>query len=159
MVPAGITFRPVRLSLGTRTYDLTTRCLVMGILNRTPDSFDDAGAHFALDAFCRRAEELVAEGADILDVGGVKAGPGPAVAVGEELAFRGAVYAAFDDLGGPPMAIVGSTLMFTAAHVLSHPPVFLLEVAALGLLLATWRWACRDLVAPIVAHSLADLAL
>src|SRR5438067_559758 len=57
----------------------------MGILNRTPDSFFDAGAHFALDAFCRRAEELVAEGADILDVGGVKAGPGPDVGLQEEL--------------------------------------------------------------------------
>jgi dihydropteroate synthase len=75
----------VRLALGTRTYDLTTRSLVMGILNRTPDSFYDAGAHFALDAFCRRAEELVGEGADILDVGGVKAGPGPEVGLQEEL--------------------------------------------------------------------------
>jgi len=73
------------LALGTRHYDLTTRCLVMGILNRTPDSFFDAGAHFAMDAFCRRAEELVAEGADILDVGGVKAGPGLPVDLAEEL--------------------------------------------------------------------------
>ncbi len=48
----------------------------MGILNRTPDSFYDKGATFALDAFYSRAEALVAEGADILDVGGVKAGPG-----------------------------------------------------------------------------------
>src|SRR5437763_5249830 len=75
----------MRLSLGPRSYDLTTRSLVMGILNRTPDSFYDAGAHFAMDAFCRRAEELVAEGADILDVGGVKAGPGPEVGLEEEL--------------------------------------------------------------------------
>ncbi|MDQ6910217.1 MAG: dihydropteroate synthase [Actinomycetota bacterium] len=57
----------------------------MGILNRTPDSFFDKGDHFALDAFCRRAEQLVDEGADILDIGGVKAGPGPAVGLDEEL--------------------------------------------------------------------------
>jgi len=57
----------------------------MGILNRTPDSFYDRGATFALDAFLRRAETLVAEGADILDVGGVKAGPGPEVGLEEEL--------------------------------------------------------------------------
>jgi dihydropteroate synthase len=57
----------------------------MGILNRTPDSFYDRGATFALDAFFRRADELVAEGADILDVGGVKAGPGPEVTEAEEL--------------------------------------------------------------------------
>jgi dihydropteroate synthase len=75
----------VRLSLGERTYDLTTRSLVMGILNRTPDSFFDKGDHFAFDKFCARAEQLVAEGADILDIGGVKAGPGPEVALDEEL--------------------------------------------------------------------------
>lgn len=73
------------MSLGARCYDLTTRSLVMGILNRTPDSFYDAGAHFAMDDFCRRAEQLVADGADILDVGGVKAGPGLPVDLEEEL--------------------------------------------------------------------------
>ena len=57
----------------------------MGILNRTPDSFYDQGATFALDLTLRRAEALVTEGADILDVGGVKAGPGPAVGEEEEL--------------------------------------------------------------------------
>ena len=73
------------LRLGARRYDLTGRCLVMGILNRTPDSFYDQGATFAMDLTLRRAEALVAEGADILDVGGVKAGPGPAVGEEEEL--------------------------------------------------------------------------
>jgi dihydropteroate synthase len=57
----------------------------MGILNRTPDSFFDAGMHFPMDQFCRRAEQLVSEGADILDIGGVKAGPGPEVPLQEEL--------------------------------------------------------------------------
>jgi len=75
----------VRLRLGTTEHDLTTRTLVMGILNRTRDSFFDAGAHFALDAFVARADQLVAGGADVLDVGGVKAGPGPEVGEEEEL--------------------------------------------------------------------------
>ncbi len=75
----------MRLTLGARAYDLTTRSLVMGVLNRTPDSFFDRGAHFAMDTLCRRAEQVVDEGADILDVGGAKAGPGPAVALEEEL--------------------------------------------------------------------------
>ncbi len=57
----------------------------MGILNRTPDSFYDKGATYALDDLVRRAELLVDEGADLLDVGGVKAGPGPAVDEPEEL--------------------------------------------------------------------------
>ena len=82
-----------------------------------------------------------------------------AVSVGEELAFRGALYAALDDLGGAPLAIAGSTVVWTAAHALSHPPAFLGAVAAAGLLLALWRWACRDLVAPIIGHVIADLAL
>jgi dihydropteroate synthase len=75
----------VLLELGERSYDLTTRSLVMGILNRTPDSFFDRGEYFGLDAFYRRAEQLVKDGADLLDVGGVKAGPGPDVGEAEEL--------------------------------------------------------------------------
>jgi dihydropteroate synthase len=75
----------MRLALGDGSYDVTTTALVMGILNRTPDSFYDKGAHFRLDEFCRRAERLVDEGADVLDVGGVKAGPGPEVSEEEEL--------------------------------------------------------------------------
>jgi len=81
------------------------------------------------------------------------------VSVGEEIAFRGALYAALEDLGGAPLAIGGSTLLWTLAHALSHPLPFLGAVAAAGLLLALWRWACKDLVAPIVGHAIADLAL
>jgi dihydropteroate synthase len=66
-------------------YDITHRALVMGILNRTPDSFYDKGSHFEMDKMLRRAERLIADGADILDVGGVKAGPGPEVTADEEL--------------------------------------------------------------------------
>ena len=75
----------VRLVLGDRSYDLSTRALVMGIVNRTPDSFYDRGATFALDALLTRATTLVADGADLIDVGGVKAGPGPEVTEDEEL--------------------------------------------------------------------------
>ena len=57
----------------------------MGILNRTTDSFFDKGAFFEMDVFLKRAAQLVDEGADILDVGGVKAGPGPEVTEPEEL--------------------------------------------------------------------------
>jgi len=73
------------LDLGGRRYDLTHRALVMGILNRTPDSFYDKGATYELDKLYARAEALVADGADILDIGGVKAGPGPEVTEPEEL--------------------------------------------------------------------------
>ena len=77
--------RATRLTLGERSFDITDRALVMGILNRTPDSFYDRGATYALDDLFRRAELLVDAGADLLDVGGVKAGPGPAVTEAEEM--------------------------------------------------------------------------
>ncbi|HET6792967.1 MAG TPA: dihydropteroate synthase [Acidimicrobiales bacterium] len=73
------------LELGGVRHDLTHRALVMGILNRTPDSFFDKGSHFDLAAMVDRAARLVADGADILDVGGVKAGPGPEVGLEEEI--------------------------------------------------------------------------
>src|SRR5271155_2052788 len=74
-----------RIDLGGVSYDLTHRALVMGILNRAPDSFFDQGDTYELDALFRRADSLVSSGADILDVGGVKAGPGPEVSESEEL--------------------------------------------------------------------------
>jgi dihydropteroate synthase len=73
------------LELGDRRFDIRHRALVMGILNRTPDSFFDKGTYFDFDAFLRKADQLVADGADFLDVGGVKAGPGPEVSESEEL--------------------------------------------------------------------------
>ena len=73
------------VELGRTRFDITTRALVMGILNRTPDSFYDGGQYWAFDEFLRKAEELVLDGADFLDVGGSKAGPGPEVTVQEEM--------------------------------------------------------------------------
>ncbi len=73
------------VALGPHVYDVRTKAIVMGILNRTPDSFYDKGANFAFDAFLTKADEHVAAGADLLDVGGVKAGPGDEVTEAEEL--------------------------------------------------------------------------
>lgn len=82
-----------------------------------------------------------------------------AVSIGEEIAFRGALFAALEDIGGAPLAVIGTTLAWTAAHALSHPAEFLPAVAAAGLLLGIWRMTFKDLVAPIVAHVIADIAL
>ena len=76
---------PISLALGPTPYDVTHRALVMGILNRTRDSFFAPAATFDIDNFLVRAEQLVGEGADLLDVGGVKAGPGVEVSEAEEL--------------------------------------------------------------------------
>jgi len=77
--------RPLVVALGPQRIDVTSRALVMGILNRTKDSFFGPAATYDLDAFFARAEQLVDEGADLLDVGGVKAGPGEEVSEEEEL--------------------------------------------------------------------------
>lgn len=73
------------VALGPHRFDVRHRALVMGILNRTPDSFYDQGRYYDFDGFLAKAERLAADGADFLDVGGVKAGPGPAVTPDEEL--------------------------------------------------------------------------
>jgi len=57
----------------------------MAIVNRTPDSFFDRGATFAADSALRAVERAVDEGAAIIDIGGVKAGPGAEVDVAEEI--------------------------------------------------------------------------
>jgi dihydropteroate synthase len=57
----------------------------MAVINRTPDSFFDHGATYELGAALSAAGAAVAAGADIIDIGGVKAGPGPEVDVAEEI--------------------------------------------------------------------------
>lgn len=76
--------------------------LVMAIVNRTRDSFYDAGATFEEGAALERVREAVSEGADIVDIGGVKAGPGEEVDAAEEIRrtvpFVAAVRAEFPDV-------------------------------------------------------------
>jgi dihydropteroate synthase len=95
----------VWLDLGGTRIDLRSRALVMGILNRTPDSFYDRGSYWGLDSFFRRAEALVADGADLLDVGGVKAGPGPEVTEAEELDRVVPAVAALRDRFGVALSV------------------------------------------------------
>ena len=63
------------LRCGNFQFDLS-RPLVMGIVNVTPDSFSDGGQHFQHDAALAHAQQLIAEGADILDIGGESTRPG-----------------------------------------------------------------------------------
>jgi len=59
-----------------RTLPMGERTLVMGILNVTPDSFSDGGQFFSLDKALEHAHQIIAEGADIIDVGGESTRPG-----------------------------------------------------------------------------------
>jgi dihydropteroate synthase len=69
---------------GGRTLPIGKRTLVMGILNVTPDSFSDGGEFFSLDRALAHAEQMIAEGADIIDVGGESTRPGGAAIVSAE---------------------------------------------------------------------------
>lgn len=72
------------LRLGARTFGVD-ELVVMAIVNRTPDSFYDHGTTFAADAAIAAAEQALDDGADIVDIGGVKAGAGEPVSPAEEI--------------------------------------------------------------------------
>ncbi|UJP09041.1 dihydropteroate synthase [Microbacterium sp. KUDC0406] len=71
--------------IGGRTFDFDRQVAVMAVVNRTPDSFSDSGANFALDRAVASALRAAGLGADWVDVGGVPFGRGPAVSVREEI--------------------------------------------------------------------------
>jgi dihydropteroate synthase len=78
------------------------RPLVMGILNVTPDSFSDGGQFASLDLAITRAEQMIADGVDIIDIGGESTRPGAAiVSVDEELGRIMPVVYALRDCGKP----------------------------------------------------------
>ena len=70
---------------------------VMAVINRTPDSFFDQGATREFGAALRAVDRAVAAGADIVDIGGVKAGPGDEVGVAEEIRRVAGLVAAVRD--------------------------------------------------------------
>ena len=73
------------MELGSRTFDLDHEVAIMAIVNRTPDSFFDQGRTYGLGQAVEHALAQVDAGADIIDVGAVKAGPGEPVGAAEEL--------------------------------------------------------------------------
>src|ERR1035437_5180427 len=89
------------LRLRGRTFSPGQTAL-LAIINRTPDSFYDAGRYLDDDVALSAVALAVADGADAVDIGGVKSGPGPEVSAAEELrrvvSFIGAVRATFPDL-------------------------------------------------------------
>lgn len=58
------------MKIGTKEFDFKNHCYVMGILNVTPDSFSDGGKWNNMDAALKHTEQMIAEGCDILDIGG-----------------------------------------------------------------------------------------
>ncbi len=90
------------LQCGRFGFDLAARPLVMGILNVTPDSFSDGGQFQSLEFALSRAEEMVLEGVDLIDIGGESSRPGARVlSLEEELSRVMPVLYALQDLGRP----------------------------------------------------------
>ncbi|MDQ0613937.1 dihydropteroate synthase [Microbacterium sp. W4I4] len=71
--------------IGTRDFDFSRQVAVMAVINRTPDSFYDKGATFALDRAVESALRAGDQGADWVDIGGVPFGRGPVVTTAEEI--------------------------------------------------------------------------
>lgn len=65
-----------QMKIGNRWFDIKNKTYIMGILNVTPDSFSDGGRFNEVDTALFRVKEMIAEGADIIDVGGESTRPG-----------------------------------------------------------------------------------
>jgi len=90
------------LHCGRFGFQLERKPLVMGILNVTPDSFSDGGHYHSLEFALSRAEEMIAEGVDLIDIGGESSRPGaPGVPLEQELQRVMPVLYALRDLGKP----------------------------------------------------------
>src|SRR6202162_4010636 len=71
-------------NIGSRVMELGRRTLIMGVVNVTPDSFSDGGLYLDAEKAVLRAEQLLDEGATIIDVGGESTRPGTSDPVSEE---------------------------------------------------------------------------
>ena len=70
--------------IGKKEFDTKNHTYIMGILNVTPDSFSDGGRYLSVDAALKHAQEMIDDGADILDIGGESTRPGHAQITEEE---------------------------------------------------------------------------
>ncbi|MBK8253374.1 MAG: dihydropteroate synthase [Polyangiaceae bacterium] len=97
--------------------DSGARVLVMGVLNRTPDSFSDGGAYTTDEAAIERAKQMIGEGADIIDIGAESTRPGSqTVSDGEQIARLGTVVASVATLN--TLVSIDTTSPAVAEHAL-----------------------------------------
>lgn len=72
------------MKIGNRVFETQSHCYIMGILNVTPDSFSDGGRYNNIDAALHQTEKMIADGMDIIDVGGESTRPGYTMISNEE---------------------------------------------------------------------------
>jgi dihydropteroate synthase len=137
---------PLR-TIGARVFDFSREVAVMAIINRTPDSFYDKGATFALDDAVDAARRAIADGADWVDVGGAKFAPGPAIPVREEI---DRVVPVVEALRGSGVVISVDTF---------HPDVALAAIAAGAHVINDTTGVHDPAMAEVVADSDATLVI
>ena len=130
------------LRLGARTF-ADTELVVMAIVNRTPDSFFDQGSTFAWPAALDAADRAVADGAEIVDIGGVKAGYGEDVSVDEEIRRVLDLVAAVRDRHPGLVISVDTWRSAVAERVLA---------AGADLINDTWAGADQELAKVVASH-------
>lgn len=145
-IVAPLLTHPVR-SIGDRVFDFSREVAVMAIINRTPDSFYDKGRTFGLDAAIAAARAAIDDGADWIDIGGVKFAPGPAVPVAEEIERVVPVIEALRQSGS-----VISVDTF-------HPEVALASIAAGAAVINDTTGLRNPAMAEVVADSAATLVI
>ncbi len=129
---------------------LLDRPLVMGILNVTPDSFSDGGHHLTIDQVLARAEKMIAEGADIVDIGGESTRPGSSrVDPAEEIERTAPVIEAIAKRFDTPISI-DTTKARVARRAIGHGAEIINDISGL-------RWEPE--LASLAASSGAGLIL
>lgn len=124
-------FRPVCWQVRGRVLDNAAHTLVMGVLNVTPDSFSDGGLLIDPAAAVRHGLRMLAEGADLLDVGGESTRPGAApVEAAEELRRVGTVVRELAGAGA--VVSIDTTKAEVAAEALAAGAAVVNDVTALG---------------------------
>ncbi len=115
----------------TRSWTISRRTLIMGILNVTPDSFSDGGIFLSRKSAVERAMEMVEEGADIIDVGGESTRPGAGTVSAEEELSR--VIPVVEELASRGIAVsVDTTKAAVAEEALCRGAEIINDVSAMG---------------------------
>lgn len=130
------------MQIASHHYDLTTRPLVMGILNVTPDSFSDGGRYDNVDAAVRHALAMIEEGADIIDIGAESTRPGHTqISVDEECTRLLPVLQALRNATDVPLSV--DTYRGTTAREALK--------AGCDMINDIWGLLDADAIAPVVA--------
>lgn len=132
------------MRIGTKEFDTKNKTYVMGILNVTPDSFSDGGKYNQIDAALRHAEEMIADGAAIIDVGGESTRPGyTKISDEEEIARTAPVIKALRERFDVPVSI--DTYKSAVAEAALD--------AGADLINDIWGLKYDDKMAPVIAKS------